>query len=226
VYKLRVIKLVEVDRVTSPLGEMVLWQRKDEFSIRVRGIELMNSHNHGSEDELGKATCEHLAGRPTPRILIGGLGLGYTLRAALDHLPPHAAVEVVELVPDVVRWNRTVYGHLAGNPLADPRTTVIEADVADVIARSAERYDAIALDVDNGPDGISHDNSRLYRMTGLAAIFRALVPGGICTVWSSFESPTFTKSLRATGFLTQVRRVKAKHRGGPRHYIWFAERRR
>jgi spermidine synthase len=220
-----VFKLVEVDRVVSPLGEMVLWRRKDEYSIRVRGIELMNSHNHGSEDELGKATCERLTGVAAPRVLIGGLGLGYTLRAALDHLPPQAAVEVVELVPDVVRWNRTVYGHLAGEPLADPRATVIEADVAEVIARSPERYDAIALDVDNGPDGLSQDNSQLYRRTGLAAIFRALAPGGICTIWSSFESPTFTKVLREVGFLTKLRRVKAKNHGGPRHYIWFAERR-
>ncbi len=219
-------KLVEIERTLTPSGEMVLYQRDEEFSIRVGGVELMNSHNHGSEDDLGQMSCERLAGIAAPRVLIGGCGLGYTLRAALDHLPPAARIDLVEIVPAVLTWNRTVVAHLAGQPLADPRVTAIEGDVVEVIRSATARYDTIILDIDNGPDGLSKGNSALYRMSGLASIHAALVPGGLCTVWSSFESPTFTSSLRSVGFEAEVRRIKARHRGGPRHYIWFAQRRR
>src|SRR5438067_6685035 len=143
---------------------MTLSRRGDDFSIRVRGVELMNSHNHESEDELGRRACALVKGVTKPRILIGGLGLGFTLRAVLDGCA--GSVDVVELVPAVVRWNRTVLGELAGRPLDDPRVTVIEDDVAHVIA-TRTGYHAIVLDVDNGPDELFTSNAKLYARTGL-----------------------------------------------------------
>src|SRR5438105_439657 len=143
------IPIVTIERVATPAGEMTLARRGKQFSIRVRGVELMNSGNHESEDELGRRACTLVAGVAKPRILIGGLGLGYTVRAVLDGCA--ASIDVVELVPAVVRWNRTVLAELAGRPLDDPRVAMIEDDVAHVIA-TRTGYHAIVLDVDNGPD--------------------------------------------------------------------------
>jgi spermidine synthase len=213
--------MVVIDRATSPGGEqLVLTQRGPQFSIRVAGVELMSSVNHGSEDELGRMSCERLK-TSAPKILIGGLGMGFTLRAALDVLPTTAHVDIVELVPSVVHWNREVYGQLANHPLNDSRVTLIEDDVAQVIERG-RNYDAIVLDVDNGPDGVYRDNRGLYQRRGLEAMYTALVPGGLLTVWSCFESPTFTRWLREVGFTVELRNIKAKYKGGPRHCIWFA----
>lgn len=208
-------------RVSSAIGELVLSRRGAEFSLRIGGNELMNSRNHGSEDELGTRTCALVAAERAPRVLIGGLGFGYTLRAALDALPAAARVDVAEIVPELVGWNRDVLGALARHPLADRRVTVIEDDVARVIERSAGRYHAIVLDIDNGPDGMHPRNTPLYRERGLAAIRGALAAGGVVAVWSSFESTTFTRWLRAAGFATTMETLRSKHRGGPRHYIWF-----
>jgi len=190
---------------------MVLSKRGNELSIRVRGVELMSTRNHDSEDELGRRAA---ALAPNGRILVGGLGLGFTLRAVLEHA--RGPVDVVELVPAVVRWNRT---YIADHLLDDPRVTVIEDDVANVIARSNATYGAIVLDVDNGPDELFEDNRRLYRRQGLAAARRALAPGGGLAVWSAFESTTFTAHLRECGFAVEVARVKAR---GARHVIWLA----
>lgn len=215
---------VVVERVSSPGGELVLSRRGDQFSIRVAGVELMNSHNHWSEDELGRLTSKRIGGVVAPRVLIGGLGMGYTLRAALDELPRDAHVDIVEIVPDVVRWNRTILGDLAHRPLDDPRVTVIEADVAHVLRAPAARYHAILLDVDNGPDGVYRSNDALYKRNGLAATKAALVPGGLLAVWSAFESATFTRWLREVGFSVELETIAAKYKGAPRHYIWFARR--
>ena len=192
---------------------MSLAEHAGTFSIRVRGVELMNSRNHASEDELGKLAAE-LAG--TGRILIGGLGLGYTLRSVLDHC--RAEIDLVELVP-VVRWARTHTSALSHNAVDDPRVTVIEDDVANVIARSSQRYAAIVLDVDNGPDEVIEGNARLYTRDGLAAAKRALAPKGALVVWSAFESNTFTRWLREVGFAVEVVRHTAF---GARHFIWLA----
>src|SRR4051812_41394199 len=154
----------------------------------------MNSRDHSSEDELGTQTVARVTAKQ-PRILIGGLGFGFTLRATLDALPAGAHVDVVEIVPAIVRWNRTILAHLAGNPLGDPRVTVIEDDVANVIKKSTG-YDAIILDVDNGPDAVYEGNAVLYKQRGLMAARAALVPGGWLAVWSSFASKTFTTWLR------------------------------
>jgi spermidine synthase len=218
-----VIPRVVIERVASPGGELVLSRRGTEYSIRVGGVELMSSRDHSSEDELGRASAERVrAARPkAPRMLIGGLGMGFTLRAALDALPRAAQVDVVEIVPAIVRWNRGELGPLANAPLADPRVTVIEADVARVIDK-ARGYHAIVLDVDNGPAAVYEGNAALYKQRGLAAARDALAPGGWLAVWSSFTSQTFTRWLREVGFAVEM--VTVKSRGGPRHYVWFAQR--
>jgi spermidine synthase len=201
----------------------VLSRRGEEYSIRVASVELMNSRDHSSEDELGRASVARLRAK-APRVLIGGLGMGFTLRAALDALPPKAHVEVVEIVPDIVRWNRGVLAKLAGEPLADPRVTVVEADVAHVIRKANETYDAIVLDVDNGPDAVYEGNAVLYKRNGLAAAKAALAPGGWLAVWSSFRSNTFTTWLREVGFATELVTIKSKFKSGATHYVWFAQR--
>lgn len=220
-YERAVIPTVVVERAQVPGGELVLSRRGDEWAIRVRRVELMSSRNHGSEDELGRMTCARIGKRVAPRLLVGGLGLGFTLRAALDALDATARVDVVEIVPAIVRWNRELLGDLAKRPLDDARVTVIEADVADVIRGARGAYDAILLDVDNGPDGVYDGNAGLYKRAGLAAAHAALVPGGVLAVWSSFESPTFTSWLRAVGFTVDLQGVRT---AGARHYIWFAKR--
>ena len=213
-----------LERITSPGGELTLSRRGEEYAIRVAGIELMSSRDHSSEDELGRAAVARLEAT-SPRVLIGGLGMGFTLRAALDGLPATAHVEVVEIVPDVVRWNRGVLAKLAGEPLADPRVEVIEADVVHVIRKATDRYDAIVLDVDNGPDAVYEGNAALYKRNGLAAAKAALVPGGWLAVWSSFRSMTFTTWLREVGFAVDLVTMKSKFKSGPTHYVWFAQRR-
>jgi spermidine synthase len=215
------IKVEVLDRFALPDGdgEMVLSRRGNEFAIRVRGVELMNSRNHISEDELGRFAARLVAGKPSARILIGGLGLGFTLRAVLNATPTSVLIDIVELFPTVVRWAREYTGVLTGKPLEDPRVTVIEDDVAAVIARSPERYDAIVLDVDNGPDALFEVNVKLYKRNGLAEVRRALAPGGGLCVWSAFESPTFTRWLREVGFTAEMHTVKAY---GAHHFIWLA----
>jgi spermidine synthase len=211
-----------VERVQSAIGELVLSRRADEFSLRISGTELMTSVDHVSEDELGRRTCARITGVASPRILIGGLGFGFTLRAALDALPATAAVDVAEIVPELVEWNRSVLGHLAGHPIADPRVTVIVGDVARVIDRTAH-YDAIILDVDNGPDPMHPRNTELYRHRGLVRAHRALSPGGLLAVWSSFPSTSFTPWLRGAGFDATCETVRSRRNS--RHYIWFAQKR-
>lgn len=180
----------------------------------------MNSRDHSSEDELGRQTAARLTAK-APRVMIGGLGFGFTLRAALDALPAAAKVDVVELVPAIVRWNRTLLASLAGEPLSDPRVTVIEDDVASVI-KTAKNYDAIVLDVDNGPDAVYEGNAALYKRRGLEAARRALAPGGVLAVWSAFSSNTFTHWLREVGFRTELVTMRSKFKSGPTHYVWFA----
>jgi spermidine synthase len=212
-----VIPTVILDRAAVPGGEMTLSKRGDELAIRVRGVELMSSRNHESEDELGRLTAK-LAGAGG-RILVGGLGLGFTLRTVLD--TSTAKIDVAELVPQVVQWNRTHAAALNRNALDDPRVTVIEGDVARVIADADNTYAAIALDVDNGPDELFDSNKQLYARRGLAAAKHALAPGGGLAVWSSFDSKTFTTWLREVGFTVEVARIKAR---GSRHVIWLARK--
>ena len=194
------------------------------IGIEVGGRSLMTSHDHGSEDELGAVVGEAVRGIARPRVLIGGLGLGYTLRAALDVLPPAARVDVAELVPEVVSWNRGAQGPLAKRPLRDKRVKVLIEDVADVIKRGSA-YDAILLDVDNGPDALVHPgNAGLYKRAGLMRAKKALRAGGVLAVWSAFGSRTFTRWLEEVGFAVTLQRTQPTTPGGPRYYIWLARR--
>jgi len=209
-------------------GDLRLKQRGGEFSIMLGSNELMNSRLSGSEEALAKLTCERLGPSPRVRMLIGGLGMGFTLRAALSHLPPDAEVEVevAELIPAVVDWARGPMAPVFAGCLDDPRVQVTVADVAGVIATAKGRYDAILLDVDNGPEGLTvAGNDRLYGAAGLQAAKAALRPGGILAVWSSGPDHGFTRRLKSAGFATEEVTARARRTGGgARHVIWLARR--
>lgn len=215
-----------LDSTALPDGEaMSLHRRGDEFSLRVVGFELMNSRQHGSEERLAELGLAALGDVEAPRVLVGGLGMGFTLRAALDALSAAAAVTVAELVPAVVEWNRSHLAHLAGEPLTDPRVRVIVTDVADLLRRSRSAFDVIMLDTDNGPEGTTQDgNDWLYSAAGLAVIKTALAPGGVLAVWSMFPSDAFTKRLSQAGFDAEARNVRSRGKKGNRHVIWVGRR--
>lgn len=217
---------IHLDSARAPDGgELLLYRRGEEFSIRVSGTELMNSRQHGSEEELAELAWERLAGRDTPHFLIGGLGMGFTLMSALRILPQSARVTVAELVPSVVGWNREHLGHLAGHPLADARTEIQIADVGRLIKQGQKTYDAILLDVDNGPEGLTRkSNNWLYSESGLSSAYFALRPGGVLAVWSSGPDKGFTLRLEKIGFEVEVVTVRARKTRGERHTIWLARR--
>lgn len=217
-----------LDTATLPGAgpELRLKRRGTEFSIMLGANELMNSRLSGSEEALATLVATRLAGRPTPRILIGGLGMGFTLRAALASFGADAEITVSELVPAVVSWARGPMAELFAGCLDDPRVTIVEQDVAQVIAESAGRYDALLLDVDNGPDGLTvAANDRLYDDGGLGQAKAALRSGGILAVWSQGPDRRFTQRLRHAGFSVEEEMVRA-HRGrsGARHIIWLARK--
>ncbi len=207
-------------------GELRLYKRGREFSIRVNGSELMNSSAHGSEDALAELACAKVAGRSNSRVLIGGLGMGYTLAAALNRLGPNARVVVAELVPAVIEWNRKYLAGLAGHPLQDKRVTIREADVARVLKEKRCDYDVILLDIDNGPEGLTRKgNDWLYAKEGLEAAFAALRSKGVLAIWSVSSDRSFTRRLKQTGFKVKEACVHARgSRGGGRHTIWIAVR--
>ncbi len=206
---------------------MRLYRRGDEWSIRVdKQGELMNSRAHHSEDVLAELACAHLGEKPSAHLLVGGLGMGFTLRAALGCAGPDARVTVSELVPAVVQWNREYLGVLAGFPLDDARVEVLEQDVGRVMREHEGCFDAIMLDVDNGPDGFTReDNDSLYGYPGLNNAYNALKPGGVLTVWSAAPDVSFAQRMMKVGFEVEERRVRAvasDSRG--RHTIWIATR--
>lgn len=205
-------------------GQLRLFRRGSEFSIMLGSNELMNSRLSGSEEALATMSCHRIGPRARPNMLIGGLGMGFTLRAALANLGPDAAVTVAELVPAVVAWARGPMAEIHGDSLADPRVDIVEADVGSLIDGAQGRYDAILLDVDNGPDALSRDeNDRLYDLAGLKRARAALRPGGVLAVWSSGRDPGFTRRLRDAGFAVEEVEVRATRSGrGARHVIWFA----
>lgn len=218
--------LLDSTEVPGNGGELRLYQRGEEFSIKIAGRgELMNSRMHGSEDALAEQTCARLDACTKPRLLIGGLGMGFTLAAALQYAGDEAQIVVAELVPGVVEWNKGPLGEHAGYPLNDPRVTVREGDVANILRAEQEDYDAVLLDVDNGPEGLTRkENDWLYNMSGLNAAYAALRPGGVLAVWSAGPDQNFTQRLRKVGFDVDEIRVRAHGKKGARHVIWFAKR--
>jgi len=183
----------------------------------------MNSRVHGSEDALAEQTCARLVHCEKPRLLIGGLGMGFTLATALRHVNDQAQIMVAELVPAVVTWNKGPLGECAGDPLQDPRVTVSETDVAQLITTAQQAYDAILLDVDNGPEGLTRkENDWLYSINGLNEAYMALRPQGVLAVWSAGPDKDFLQRLRKVGFEVEEVRVRTRGPKGARHYIWFA----
>jgi spermidine synthase len=201
-----------LEQVTTPDGSVqALVERDGQYMIWVNGRELMSTRHAFSEEQLGVVGCQPLLGRKGARVLIGGLGLGFTLRAALANLGRDAQVVVAELMPQVVEWNRNPAYPLAGTALADRRTEVVLGDVADVIAKSAARFDAILLDADNETTAMNTaGNSSLYQGAGLASIARALKPHGTVVYWSVGDDPALVKRLTAAGFTVESRKVR-KH---------------
>jgi spermidine synthase len=221
------IPLEHLATAHAPDGEELrLMRRGDDFMIVLDRNELMNSRMSGSEEALATMAAERLPGRAAPHFLIGGYGMGFTLRAALAVLGPQAKLTVAELVPEIIEWARGPMAELANGCLDDPRVHVVLDDVAELIARGRGAYDAILLDVDNGPDGLVRQaNDRLYTPAGLAAAKAALTPGGVLAVWSAAPDKAFAARLRRAGFEVDEVTVRARSNGkGPRHTIWFARR--
>lgn len=216
--------LIDTAPVPGGEGSLRLMRRGAEFSIMLGANELMNSRLSGSEEALATLSCERIRSRPAPRLLIGGLGMGFTLRAVLAAVPPTARIVVAELAPAVVAWARGPMAEIHGDSLTDPRVSIEETDVGQLIHAARASFDAILLDVDNGPDGLTRkSNDRLYAREGLRDARDALRPGGVLAVWSSGPDRDFTRRVRMAGFDVEEIRARANgRRGGARHVIWMA----
>lgn len=217
---------VHLATATAPQGDQLrLFRRGTEFSIRLEGgNELMNSRLSGSEEALATLAFDQLEERTAPRVLIGGLGMGFTLRAAQGVAPEGAEIVVAEIVPELIAWASTDMAPVFGDCLDDPRVRVATGDVAAMIEAAKTPYDAILLDVDNGPDGLTRaDNDGLYSAAGLTRARRALTAGGILAIWSAHPDPAFTKRLSQSGFDAQIHAVRASRaKRGARHTVWVA----
>jgi spermidine synthase len=211
------------ETITPDGTDMKLVRRDTEFIILANGKSLMSSRMHGSEEALATFGCLRARKLEEPCVLVGGLGMGFTLRATLDVLPPSAQVVVAELLPAVVEWNRGPLGPLAGHPLKDKRVRVEVGNVSEVIGASSAKFDAVLLDVDNGPAAFSSaNNARLYDDRGLTAARSALREGGVLAIWSAWENRKFEQRLRYNQFTVQVERVRGRlKKGGPRHAIFL-----
>jgi spermidine synthase len=219
-------ELLDTARIPGGDSALGLYARGGDLLIKiVGGQDLMSTRTHESEDALGETVCAEFAEVEGPRILIGGLGMGFTLSAALRQLGADAEIIVAELVPAVVEWNRGALGAYAGDPLRDERVSVREGDVSVLLRAELSGFDAIILDVDNGPQGLMLEaNHWLYSRGGLAASYRVLRSGGVLAVWSAGPDRAFSKLLHKTGFEVSEARVRA-HRGkGARHVIWMARK--
>jgi spermidine synthase len=219
-------ELIDVARIPGSNDELRLFRRGADFMIVLDRNELMNSRMSGSEEVLATATCERLGTRKAPHLLIGGYGMGFTLRAALRSLGADAKVTVAELVPEIIDWARGPMAELAAGCLDDPRVSVVGDDVAGLIDTGQGQYDAILLDVDNGPDGLTRaSNRRLYSERGLESAWRALRPGGILAIWSAAPDPRFARKFGSCGFAVDEVVTRARSNGkGPRHVLWFGTR--
>jgi spermidine synthase len=207
-------------------ADLKLTRRGNEYIILANGKSLMSSRMHGSEEALAMLGCRRARMLKRPSVLIGGLGMGYTLRAAMDFLPRDAHIVVAELVPGVVEWNRGPLGPLADHPLKDKRVHVEVNDVGNTLRSNPNCFDAVLLDVDNGPSAFSSEhNARLYNHHGLADAHAALKEGGVLAVWSAREDRKFEQRLRYCGFIVELERVRARlKKGGPHHVIFLAHK--
>jgi spermidine synthase len=211
-----------LDTTTAPDGtELTLFRHDGAYYIRTRGVELMSTRRHHSEERLAELVCAPLVGVPGARVLVGGLGFGFTLRTALSMLSSDAVVLVVELLEAVIRWNRNPDYDLGARALADTRVTLRQADVADVLAASPNQFDGIMLDVDNGADPLTtRRNARLYRAAGIRTAVAALRPGGRIAYWSADRDPGLKTALEAAGLEVEVFSARAHTTSGPRHYLY------
>lgn len=217
--------LIDTAELPGKGGTLRLFQRGTEFSIMLGSNELMNSRVKGSEEALATLAAAKMAGGKSPRILIGGLGMGFTLRAALNAVGKDAVIVVAEVVPAVVEWARGPLAELFGDCLDDPRVDVRIADVGTLIGQAAGQYDAILLDVDNGPDGLTlNSNDRLYNRSGVRAALAALQPGGVLAVWSVSAHAIFSQRLENAGFAVDEQVVRTNAGRGARHIVWLATR--
>ncbi|MEM7263417.1 MAG: hypothetical protein AAF488_15615 [Planctomycetota bacterium] len=216
-------ELLDSEPIAKSSSVLHLYRRGDEYSIRVDREDLMGSRQHGSEESLAKISCARIADRAGARVLVGGLGMGFTLRAALDALSADAEVVVAELSPAVIRWNQGPLAHLADHPLADSRVTLKEGDVAKLLRESRGQFDSVLLDVDNGPDGFTRQsNEWLYGRGGIRASVDSLRKGGVLGVWSAGPDAAFVKRLRKEGLDVDDLRVPATRSGGGTHTLWIA----
>jgi spermidine synthase len=220
----QVIRWTELGAVNAPDGGCVrLMQRGAEFSITLDGAELMNSRRGGSEAALAVEACKRLRGRTRVDVVIGGLGMGFTLRAALAELGPSATITVVELLPEMLEWAAGPLATVFQASLADPRLRLVQGDVGEYVADRTSAYDAIILDVDNGPDGLVRPaNGRLYSEDGLAVARRALRPGGVLAVWSASPAPAFVQRLYRSGFHAEDVLARSAATRGARHVVYVA----
>ncbi|MEO8590332.1 MAG: hypothetical protein ABI432_13240 [Flavobacteriales bacterium] len=224
---MRINKLLDRALIPNKGGELLFYQRNEEYVIEVAGItgDLMSTALHGSEDALAELAIKKLKKPAAARVLIGGLGMGFTLAAALKHLGPGGEVVVAELVPEVKKWNEGPLGDRAGHPMRDPRATVRIVDVLELIRTEKSGYDAILLDTDNGPEGLTQaSNNRLYSHRGLRSAYAALRPSGVLAVWSTHADQPFTRRLGMAGFRVEEIPVHAHGSKGTRHHLWFATR--
>jgi len=216
-------KWTAVDQALTPDGKTIsLHEHDGSYTIRVDGVALMSTRQHASEEKLAQLACAHLKGAPRARVLIGGLGFGFTLRAALAELAADSAVVVVEMLAAVIAWNRNPAYPLAADVLSDPRVTLQQQDVADVIRAGRGGFDSIILDVDNGPVALSADgNARLYGQGGLKLIRAALRPEGAVAFWSAAPDPAFEALLTRAGFQVEVQGCRSHGNSGRRHTLFL-----
>lgn len=223
------IPWVELGKAQIPNngGELKFSQRGDEFSIRLSGIrgELMNSRVYNSEKELSTMGCAHIKSNNSAHVLVGGLGMGYTLSAALKAVTQTSLVTVAELIPEVVEWNRGPLGNCAKNPLNDPRARVHIGDVKELLNTGKPTFDAILLDVDNGPEGLTHSNNNwIYSLEGLKEIYKVLRPKGMLAIWSAGPDYLFTVRLKKAGYEVNTRIARARKGKGSKHTIFLARK--
>lgn len=221
-------QLIDTATIPGNGAALQLLQSGEDFSIKIESTagELMNSRMHGSEDALAELACQHIQDKVDGRVLIGGLGMGFTLAATELHLQASAEILVAELIPAVIEWNRGALGQAAGYPVNDDRVTVYEGDVARLIKEARQEFDAIMLDVDNGPEGLTRKkNNWLYSEDGLISAYEALKPNGVLGVWSAGPEPAFNQRLRKVGFKVSEHKVRAhpSHKKA-RHIVWLAQR--